>query len=104
MKAFRSHLTYIYSSNEKKYAHYVTQASWAGARIIQGQWTSQAESLYDLLILTFSDGGKLVDLAGLQEKAGLSSTDWEDLMQYTTQVRAILTPCVEACSYQCSRC
>ncbi|THH01420.1 hypothetical protein EW026_g1264 [Hermanssonia centrifuga] len=50
------------SSKEKKYAHYIAQASWAGARIIQGQLTPQAQKLYDLLILTFSNQGKLADL------------------------------------------
>lgn len=77
------------SSVEKKYAHFIGQASWAGARIIQGQWTPQAQRLYDLLILTFSDGGKLADLEGLKQRSGVSPEDWEDIMQYTTQVISI---------------
>ena len=80
------------SSNEKKYAHYVGEASWAGARIIQGQWTPQAQKLYDLLILTFSENGKLADLAALQEKSGIAVSDWEDLLQYTSQVRVFVLP------------
>jgi len=74
------------SSKEKKYAHYLSEASWAGARIIQGQWTPQAQKLYDLLILTFSDKGKLGNLEALQKNAGLGEEEWEDLLQYTTQV------------------
>ncbi|KAF8201843.1 aflatoxin-detoxifizyme [Pholiota molesta] len=75
------------SDKEKKYAHFLGLASWAGARIIQGQWTPQAQELYDLLILTFSDGkGGLADLDVLQTSAGLTSSEWEDLLQYTTQV------------------
>ncbi|KII88512.1 hypothetical protein PLICRDRAFT_54343 [Plicaturopsis crispa FD-325 SS-3] len=74
------------SSKEKKYAHYLGQAAWAGARIIQGQWTPQAQKLYDLLITTFSDRGKLADLEGLKQKADLSSEEFEDLLQYSTQV------------------
>jgi hypothetical protein len=31
----------LLTQKEKLYAHYVGQASWAGARIIQGQWTPQ---------------------------------------------------------------
>ncbi|KAF8077954.1 peptidase family M49-domain-containing protein [Lyophyllum atratum] len=74
------------SSQEKKYAHYLTIASWAGARIIQAQWTPQATALYDLLILTFSTpNGTLADLAALQQQASISSSEWEDLLQYTTQ-------------------
>lgn len=81
--------TYLSSPKEKKYAHYLTLASWAGARVIQGQWTPQAQSLYDLLILTFSKDGKLGDLPGLQQKSGLSDDEWEDLLQYTIQVRTL---------------
>ncbi|KAF9464691.1 aflatoxin-detoxifizyme [Collybia nuda] len=74
------------SSQEKKYAHYLSLASWAGARIIQGQWTPQATDLYDLLILTFSTGdGRLADLSVLERNSGLSSEEWEDLLQYATQ-------------------
>ncbi|EJD05931.1 aflatoxin-detoxifizyme [Fomitiporia mediterranea MF3/22] len=75
------------SLKEKKYAHYVSQASWAGARIIQGQWTPEATSLYDLLILTFSDDkGKLANLDELKTKAGLSDEDWGNVLQYSSQV------------------
>ncbi|TBU39191.1 aflatoxin-detoxifizyme [Dichomitus squalens] len=76
----------LLSPKEKKYAHYIGQASWAGARIIQGQWTPQAEKLYDLLILTFSENGKLVDLEALQQKSGVSADEFDDLLQYTGQV------------------
>lgn len=74
------------SPKEKKYAHYVGEASWAGARIIQGQWTPQAQKLYDLLILTFSENGKLADLAALHQKSGVSAEEWEELLQYSSQV------------------
>ncbi|KAF8654206.1 hypothetical protein AX16_003732 [Volvariella volvacea WC 439] len=75
------------SSREKKYTHYLNQASWAGARIIQEQWTPQATSLYDLLITTFSTPqGKLADLKALHEAANVSDAEWEDLLQYTAQV------------------
>jgi hypothetical protein len=51
------------------------------------QWTPQATALYQLLILTFSTNGEsLSDLPALQRNAGLSDSEWEDLMQYTTQV------------------
>ncbi|KAG6818124.1 hypothetical protein H0H87_000029 [Tephrocybe sp. NHM501043] len=75
------------SSQEKKYAHFLSLASWAGARIIQGQWTPQASDLYDLLILTFStQNGTLADLNALQQQAGLTAEEWDDLFQYTTLV------------------
>jgi hypothetical protein len=81
-------LTNRLSSKEKKYAHYLAEASWAGARIIQGQQTPQAQELYNLLMSTFSsEQGKLCNMEVLREHAGLSTDEWEDLMQYTTQVR-----------------
>ena len=56
-------------------------------RLDSGQWTPQAKDLYDLIILTFSnDANGLADLAKLQTAAALSSTEWEDLLQYTSQV------------------
>ncbi|KAI0934329.1 hypothetical protein AcV5_006205 [Taiwanofungus camphoratus] len=74
------------TSTEKKYTHHVGQACWAGLRIIHGQWTPQAQKLYDLLILTFSDRGRLADLEGLKQRSALTPEEWEDLMQYTSQV------------------
>ncbi|KAH7888205.1 peptidase family M49-domain-containing protein [Phlebopus sp. FC_14] len=71
---------------EKLYAHYIGQASWAGARIIQGQWTPQGQKLYDLLILTFSTNGKLADLVVLQNKSSVSQEDFENVLQYASQV------------------
>ncbi|TFK19126.1 aflatoxin-detoxifizyme [Coprinopsis marcescibilis] len=75
------------SSTEKKYAHYVGLASWAGARIIQEQWTPEAKDLYDLLIATFSDKNKsLTDLSKLHKASGIPDNDWDDLLAYTVQV------------------
>ena len=77
-------------SKEKLYAHYIGQASWAGARIIQEQWTPQALKLYDLLILTFSENGKLADLEALGEKSGLSSEDFDQVLYYSSQVSVLM--------------
>ncbi|KJA27223.1 hypothetical protein HYPSUDRAFT_35833 [Hypholoma sublateritium FD-334 SS-4] len=77
----------LLSDTEKKYAHHLGEASWEGARIIQGQWTPQAQELFELLILTFSDDkGGFADMDRLKWSAGLDSSEWEDLLQYTTQV------------------
>jgi dipeptidyl-peptidase III len=92
------------SLTEKTYLHWVSRASWAGARIIQAQWTPEAigpnslytthkcmlnvvTELYDLLLLIFSGTeGKLANLEELQRSAGLNAEEWEALSQYTTQV------------------
>ncbi|KAI6039215.1 peptidase family M49-domain-containing protein [Pisolithus marmoratus] len=74
------------TSREKLYAHYIGQASWAGARVIQGQWTAQAQTLYDLLVLTFGANGKLADLEALKQQSGVSEQDFDDAVQYSAQV------------------
>lgn len=53
-----------------------------------GQWTPQAQKLYDLLIAIVSsnDRAGLADLEALKKNSGLDSTEWEDLLQYTAQV------------------
>ena len=65
----------------------MSEAAWAGARIIQGQWTGHAQSLYDMIILIFSQNGKLANLEALKKKSGVSDEEWEDLLQYSSQVR-----------------
>ncbi|KAJ4481110.1 aflatoxin-detoxifizyme [Lentinula aciculospora] len=74
------------SSKEKKYTHHISEAAWAGARVIQAQWTSQAHDLYDLLILLFSEDGKLADVQKLQSASQLTPEEWENITQYTIQV------------------
>jgi dipeptidyl-peptidase III len=77
-----------YSPTEKKYAHYLSEASWAGARIILGQWTPYTERLYDLLILTFSENGTLTDMNALKEKSGLSQDEWDCVLEFASQVNS----------------
>ncbi|KAH9966659.1 aflatoxin-detoxifizyme [Russula dissimulans] len=74
------------SSRERKYAHYLGEASWAGARIILGQWTPFTEKLYDFLILTFSENGAITDTDALKEKSGLSDDEWDRLLEFASQV------------------
>ncbi|KAJ7632614.1 aflatoxin-detoxifizyme [Roridomyces roridus] len=77
----------LLSSKEKSYTYWISEASWAGARIIQEQWTPHATNLHDLLILVFSTAdAKLADLQALQDRAGLSSEEFEGLLQYSSQV------------------
>jgi len=52
------------------------------------QWTPEARDLYDLLVATFSSSeGAVADFGALQTSSGLSSGEWDDLLQYTCQVR-----------------
>lgn len=76
------------TENEKLYAHWVGTAAWAGARIVQEQWTPEAQSLYDFLISIFStsDGHKITDLVDLKSKSGLDEEEWTLLLEYVAQV------------------
>jgi len=78
----------VYSSKERHYAHYLGEASWAGARIILGQWTPFTEKLYDLLILTFSENGTITDINALKERSGLSDEEWDRVLEFASQVIA----------------
>ena len=72
---------------EQLYAHYVGQASWAGARIIQGQFTSQAMDLYDLFLLVFSNpDGSPVDFGKLKADSKASDEHWKQATTYVAQV------------------
>ncbi|BGP32071.1 hypothetical protein JCM10296v2_003850 [Rhodotorula toruloides] len=80
------------TSQEKLYAHYLSQASWAGGRIIQRQTTPTAERLCDLVIATFSaEKGKVADLAALKAKSGVNDVDWNELLAYSAQVLSNLS-------------
>ncbi|KAH9063447.1 aflatoxin-detoxifizyme [Lactarius vividus] len=74
------------SSKEKKYAHHLGEASWAGARIILGQWTPYTEKLFDLLILVFGENGTITNVDTLKEKSGLTIDEWECVLEFASQV------------------
>lgn len=72
---------------EQLYAHYISEASWAGARIIQGQWTPQAMDLYDLFLLVFSNPDRSpVDFEKLKTDSGVSDEQWKQATTYVAQV------------------
>jgi len=66
----------------------LSEASWAGARIILGQWTPYTEKLFDLLILVFGENGTITDVDALKEKSGLSTDEWDRLLEFSSQVIA----------------
>jgi hypothetical protein len=78
----------LLTDKEKLYTHWVGAAAWAGARIIQEQWTPEAQALYDFLILVFStnDGKSLADLEVLKSNSKLTNEEWVQLLEYVAQV------------------
>lgn len=76
------------TEQEKLYAHWLGAAAWAGARIIQEQWTPEARSLYDFLISIFTsaDGKATADLGDLKNKSALNEEEWTQILEYVAQV------------------
>lgn len=72
------------------YAHWMSQASWAGGRIIMAQTTFHAERLHDLVVATFAseqDNRKLADLEAMKGRSQVSDEAWADTVSYAAQVR-----------------
>ncbi|KAH8915505.1 aflatoxin-detoxifizyme [Atractiella rhizophila] len=74
---------------EKLYAHWISKASWAGARVIMEQWAPHANSLYDFLILFFTDpstGTIFADMEEVRKKAGVEEDEFRYFVGWTAQV------------------
>ncbi|GAA5986805.1 hypothetical protein JCM11641_004797 [Rhodosporidiobolus odoratus] len=79
----------LLTNKEKLYAHHLSKASWAGARIIMRQTTRHAEDLFNLVIATFAskaNPNKLADLTKIKTKSGVSDDDWQAVLAYAAQV------------------
>lgn len=71
------------TDKQKRYAHFISQASFAGNRIVLRQVSPEAESIYDFIIaLHKSSGG---DWKALAEKAGVSEADLNSFLEYAAQ-------------------
>lgn len=66
----------------------MSQASWAGARIIMNQTSPHAEQLVDFVVALFTDAqGRYVDAATLKKQAGIDDEqEWESVLDYCAQV------------------
>ncbi|KAK4053216.1 hypothetical protein OIO90_003990 [Microbotryomycetes sp. JL221] len=76
------------SKDERLYAHHMSEASWAGARIVMGQTTFHADKIHDWLMATFSsaqDSHKLADLQTMKQKSGVSDQDWSNVLAFAAQ-------------------
>ncbi|EJT99028.1 aflatoxin-detoxifizyme [Dacryopinax primogenitus] len=79
----------LLTEKEKLYAHWLSRASWEGARVIMNQWTPYAEKLYNLIVLAMSspnDKAKMTDLVKMKEVSGVSDADWTMFLEYVSQV------------------
>ncbi|KAK5110374.1 hypothetical protein LTR62_006082 [Meristemomyces frigidus] len=80
--AIRPHFEAL-DERAKKYAHYLSRASFAGTRVNLRQVSPESEGIYDfILVLHKSCGG---DWQALGQKAGLSSNDLKHFLSYAAQ-------------------
>ncbi|KAI7882816.1 dipeptidyl peptidase III [Mucor mucedo] len=71
---------------EKKYAHYMSRASFEGTRIIIAQTNPAAIAIYDMIIKTFSlQDGSMRDSDTLFQASGVSAETYEQFLQYAAQ-------------------
>ncbi|KAA1076581.1 hypothetical protein PGT21_012279 [Puccinia graminis f. sp. tritici] len=82
------------SREERLYAHWMSRASWHGARIIMNQWTPKSEQLYDFILTLFgshSDPTQPACFESLRENAQLNTEEWEQALDYSAQLLSNLT-------------
>ncbi|KAK4705199.1 dipeptidyl-peptidase III, partial [Phenoliferia sp. Uapishka_3] len=77
------------TKQEKLYSHHLSQACWAGGRIIARQTSPSSEKIFDLIIAVFSSSGdktKLADVGKMEKESGVGKEDWEGVLAYCAQV------------------
>ncbi|KAI1322201.1 peptidase family M49 [Xylariaceae sp. FL0255] len=71
------------NDKQKRYAHFISRASFEGTRVVLRQISPESEPTYDfILALHKSCGG---DWKGLQTKAGISDQDLDHFFHYAAQ-------------------
>ncbi|KAI0842081.1 putative dipeptidylpeptidase III [Hypoxylon sp. FL0890] len=71
------------TDRQKRYAHFISRASFQGSRIVARQISPESEPIFDfILALHKSSGG---DWKALQAKAGISDEDLGHFLQYAAQ-------------------
>ncbi|PLW35306.1 hypothetical protein PCANC_16424 [Puccinia coronata f. sp. avenae] len=72
---------------EKLYAHWMSRASWHGARIIMNQWTPTSETIYDFILALFRPSNPTAPAALLSNPpTQLTPTEWEQVLDYSAQL------------------
>ncbi|KXX83023.1 putative dipeptidyl peptidase 3 [Madurella mycetomatis] len=71
------------SDRQKRYAHFISQASFAGNRIVLRQVSPESESIYDFIIALHRSAGG--DWKALAHKAGVDEQGLAAFLQYAAQ-------------------
>ncbi|EGO52957.1 hypothetical protein NEUTE1DRAFT_126368 [Neurospora tetrasperma FGSC 2508] len=71
------------TDKQKRYAHFISKASFAGNRIVLRQVSPESESIYDFIIALHKASGG--DWKALAEKAGVDEAGLNAFLQYAAQ-------------------
>ncbi|KAK7753218.1 hypothetical protein SLS62_004737 [Diatrype stigma] len=71
------------TDKQKRYAHYISRASFDGARIVARQISPESEAIFDFILALYKTSGG--DWKGLQTKAGVSDDELEHFFSYAAQ-------------------
>ena len=71
------------TDKQKRYAHYISRASFNGARIVARQISPESEAILDLILALHDTSGG--DWKALQAKARISDDELEHFFSYTAQ-------------------
>ncbi|KAF2764621.1 dipeptidyl-peptidase III [Teratosphaeria nubilosa] len=80
--AIRPHFEAL-SAQEKKYAHYISRAAFAGTRVNLRQVSPESETIYDFIITLHKSAHG--DWKSLASKAGLSTEELKHFLSYAAQ-------------------
>ncbi|OBU01298.2 hypothetical protein VE01_00066 [Pseudogymnoascus verrucosus] len=71
------------TARQKRYAHYISKASFAGTRIILRQVSPESESIYDFILSLYRASAG--DWSAYATKAGVSAQDLQYFLEYAAQ-------------------
>ncbi|KAF7545526.1 hypothetical protein G7Z17_g9108 [Cylindrodendrum hubeiense] len=68
------------TDKQKRYAHFISKAAFAGTRIVLRQISPESESIYDLILALHKSGGG--DWNALGAKAGIEESELTQFLEY----------------------
>ncbi|KAF7560720.1 hypothetical protein G7046_g3427 [Stylonectria norvegica] len=68
------------TDKQKRYAHFISKASFAGTRIVLRQLSPESESIYDLILALYKTCGG--DWSSLASKAGIEEDEVTQFLEY----------------------
>ncbi|KAI1082862.1 peptidase family M49 [Whalleya microplaca] len=71
------------NDKQKRYAHFISRASFAGSRIVARQISPESEPIFNFILALHKESGG--DWKALQAKAGISDEHLDQFLQYAAQ-------------------